>query len=452
MPSRRNAKSDGIKAPRSQSPLRVCELFAGVGGFHLGLKAAGMNVLWANQWEPGTRRQHAFDCYERHFPGVCVNEDIGRVIESHLQGRVVSRAIPAHDVLVGGFPCQDYSVAKPLNMAEGLQGKKGVLWWQIQRWLYTFRPAYLFLENVDRLLKSPTEQRGRDFAVMLACLARLGYEVEWRVINAADYGFPQKRRRVFIVGRHRSALAGTPADPAKWILSDGLIAGACPVRLRRPNELPEFEASDGRFWLDRHDRCDEHVVSRDFGRKLKSSPFRNAGLMREGRVWTLDVTAEHRGKRTSLEQILQPERDVPAEFWVARSAIARWKYLKGAKAEHRVHPRTGFEYYYTEGGIPFPDSLDGPARTILTGEGGRSPSRFKHLVEPDGDKRYRRLTPIELERLNGFPDDWTTGMPSGRRAFCMGNALVVGLVERIGRAIAADAARHATTRARAVVR
>lgn len=426
---------DGMKSPRPHSPLRVCELFAGVGGFHVGLKAAGLNVLWANQWEPGTRTQHAFDCYERHFPGIGVNEDIEKVLDQHQRERPRSHPIPEHDLLVGGFPCQDYSVAKPASMADGIEGKKGVLWWQIRRWLYMHRPGYLLLENVDRLLKSPTEQRGRDFAVMLAGLAKLGYEVEWRVINAADYGFPQKRRRVFIVGRHESLGALPVLRPLDWILRKGMIAEACPVKLRRPNLMPEFESQDFHFWLDNRSGFEEHDVSRGFGQGLKLSPFLNAGYMRGGQVWTLDVAAAHRGKRETLGDVLQQERDVQPEFWVKGEALAKWKYLKGAKAEKRTHP-SGYEYFYTEGGIPFPDHIDGPARTILTGEGGTTPSRFKHLISPAGGRRYRRLTPVELERLNGFPDDWTTGMPDGRRAFCMGNALVVGLVERIGRAIA----------------
>lgn len=440
---------NGIQPPRPRGPLRVCELFAGVGGFHVGLAAAGMNVVWANQWEPGTRAQHAFDCYERHFPGIGVNEDIAKVIAAHQKGAPIGRPVPEHDLLVGGFPCQDYSVAKPLSMADGIEGRKGVLWWQIRAWLYHFRPGYLFLENVDRLLKSPSDQRGRDFAVMLSCLADLGYEVEWRVINAADYGFPQKRRRVFIVGRHRSLVKQPVANPLQWLLSDGVLAEACPVGMRRPNELPMFENLDGSFWLDREGRNDPYEVTRNFGRRLKQSPFRNAGYMRDGRVWTVDVVSSYKGPRRTLKQQLQRDSQVPDEYWVKGAAIARWKYLKGAKAEKRVHPRTGFEYFYTEGGIPFPDHINGPARTILTGEGGKTASRFKHIIEPHGDGRFRRLTPVELERLNGFEDDWTAGMPDGRRAFCMGNALVIGVVERIGRVLAARATTGSVRRPRA---
>jgi DNA (cytosine-5)-methyltransferase 1 len=402
--------------------------------------------VWANQWEPGSASQHAFQCYEHWFPGLCVNADIGEVIDAHIKGTPLGKPIPKrHDLLAGGFPCQDYSVAKPLSQAAGIRGLKGVLWWQIERWVTLFKPSYLLLENVDRLLKSPVSQRGRDFAVMLACLARLGYDVEWRVLNAADYGFPQKRRRVFIVGRHKRVARGQVRNPLRWILRDGILAEACPAQLTRPNLLPELERPEESFWLDSKDRLDPYRVTRYFGRNLEDRPFGNAGYMREGKVWTLNVAPDYSGLKTSLADVLVETQAVPDEFWVGVDSLAKWKYLKDAKAERRVHPKTGFEYFYTEGGIPFPDRIDGPARTILTGEGGSTPSRFKHIIEPNGDGRYRRLTPVELERLNGFPDDWTAGMPDGRRAFCMGNALVVGLVERIGRVIAQRAAARRKT-------
>ena len=172
--------------------LKVCELFAGVGGFRLGLENTGhYRVVWSNQWEPSTKMQHASLVYEARF-GIENHSNVN--IET-----VETKNIPDHDILVGGFPCQDYSVATSLKNSKGLIGKKGVLWWSIHRILTEKKnkPKYLFLENVDRLLKSPSTQRGRDFAIMLRSLSDLGYAVEWRVINAAEYGMPQRRRRVF---------------------------------------------------------------------------------------------------------------------------------------------------------------------------------------------------------------------------------------------------------------
>lgn len=395
----------------------MLELFAGVGGFRYALERGGWQVVWANQWEPATKVQHAFECYVRHFPtGEHVCADIEAVMDGAEAGRV---GIPDHQLLVGGFPCQDYSVAKTLNQALGIEGRKGVLWWQILRLLTMKRPPYLFLENVDRLLKSPAAQRGRDFAVMLVTLANLGYEVEWRVVNAADYGFPQKRRRVYLVGR----LAGErPRDP-NLVLYDGTLARALPVR---PGSLlPEIP----RFRIE----GDAAEVSAGFGSMAGEAPFRNAGYFSHRGTWTLDLESDHGGSRQVLGDILEPASDVAASFYVPESQLRTWEYLKGAKREQRHHRATGTPYLYVEGQIPYPDRTDWPSRTVLTAEGGATPSRFKHLIRTEGG-RYRRLTPRELERLNGFPDDWTaTGMPEGRRAFMMGNALVVGIVERIGR-------------------
>jgi DNA (cytosine-5)-methyltransferase 1 len=316
--------------------------------------------------------------------------------------------------------CQDYSVAKTLNQAAGIVGKKGVLWWEIYRLLMMTRPPWLFLENVDRLLKSPTRQRGRDFGVMLATLANLGYEVEWRVVNAADYGFPQKRRRVLLVGRHAGQADRDPNDA----IYDGPLARALPVA-----RGPVLAAASPTFVIEGNPAD----VSEEFGATKGASPFRNAGYMSRRRVWTLDLDPAWDGPSLTLGDILEPIAAVPSEYFVAPDQLPRWEYLKGAKREQRHHKESDTPYFYVEGPIPFPDHTDWPARTILTGEGGRTPSRFKHLIEVE-DGRYRRLTPRELERLNGFPDDWTnTGMPDGRRAFMMGNALVVGLIERVGR-------------------
>jgi DNA (cytosine-5)-methyltransferase 1 len=399
------------------SPIRVCELFAGVGGFRIGLERASprYSVVFSNQFEPGKRIQHASAIYAARFGEAGhVNRDIAEVPIG---------AIPDHDLLVGGFPCQDYSVASTLRNAKGLLGKKGVLWWQIHRILEEKRrkPAHLLLENVDRLLGSPAGQRGRDFAVMLRSLDLLGYAVEWRVVNAADYGAPQRRKRVFIVG-HR---LGTPAwsalrkaSAADWVASQGPLAQALPCTEEGP--ATAFSIAD-----------DLERLSKAFGKGVSRSPFAPAGVMVGGVVFNVPVTAVAEEQAT-LGSVLQPSAQVPAEFWISPAELHRWRYLKGAKREART-ARNGHAYAYAEGAMAFPDPLDRPARTIITGEGGRAPSRFKHVVRVDG--RYRRLTPLELERLNQFPDDHTAGASAAWRAFFMGNALVVGIVERIARAL-----------------
>jgi DNA (cytosine-5)-methyltransferase 1 len=402
--------------------IKVVELFAGVGGFRIGLQRASdrFQVVWSNQWEPSTKRQVASDIYAARFgPDGHSNADISTVAATD---------IPRHDLLVGGFPCQDYSVARTLKQAEGLAGRKGVLWWEIHRILKAHTPGTVLLENVDRLLKSPATQRGRDFAVMLASLADLGYAVEWRVINAADYGMPQRRRRVFILGHHKRTAIGRQLfklkDTEGWLAEDGPFAEAFPTTTK--GALSAFEL-----------KGDLADITQRFnqGKRGTKSPFANAGLLIGRQIHTLDVKPAYHGPFTTLGDILLPAKQVPKEFFVPAARVKDWKYHKGGKQETRTNATNGFSYKYSEGAMSFPDPLEKPARTIVTGEGGSGPSRFKHVVRtPEG--KLRRLTPVELERLNMFPDDHTAGASDARRAFLMGNALVTGIVERVGRVLA----------------
>ena len=410
----------GVNA--TSGAIKVIELFAGVGGFRIGLERASnqYKTVWSNQWEPSTKRQDASIIYQQRF-GIegHSNEDISKVPVNE---------IPRADLLVGGFPCQDYSVATTLKNSGGIQGKKGVLWWQIHRILRDSEnpPNYLFLENVDRLLKSPASQRGRDFAIILASLADLGYFVEWRVINAADYGMPQRRRRTYIVAyRERTRLAREAAavvqdNAENWIVRRGVIAHAFVCNRECGDTLNAFEIV-GTL----------PEITKRFNKDGTShSPFGEAGFMANRHVWTCEVNPIYNGRRVTLGQVLVNESEVPEEFFIKGEALKEWRYLKGPKSEMRTTPE-GFEYHYSEGGMAFPDPLDKPSRTIITGEGGSSPSRFKHVIlTPSG--RYRRLIPLELERLNMFPDHHTDGATDGRRAFLMGNALVTGIIEKIG--------------------
>lgn len=394
--------------------IRVAEMFAGVGGFRLGLEGYGKpgdamymppagdyETVWANQWEPpGTEsKQYAWRCYESRFgEGSCVNEDIEKVLDEYEAGE---RDIPDFNMLVGGFPCQDYSVSKPAPMAKGIEGKKGVLWWSIERMLALKRPKHVLLENVDRLLKSPTAMRGRDFAIMLSCLAQLGYTVEWMVVNAADYGMPQRRRRVYIYA-------------TTWM-------NFLPIRKAFPCETLRYQS----FYIP----DDPYEASETFGNP-KKSPFMAYGRMTDCYVTTDEIKPLYDGPRRTLADIVIPDSEVPEQFFLTPESMERWEYLKGAKREPRT-ARNGHEYVYSEGPVAFPDPLDRPSRTMLTSEGGSGPSRMKHVVIGDSG-RLRRLVPDELDQLQCFPRGWTEGMSDGQRAFCMGNALVVEIPHRIG--------------------
>lgn len=385
----------------------VCELFAGVGGFRVGLENSSKdwNTVWANQWEPGKKRQDAYDCYVAHFGDKpeYVNRDIAEIDKTD---------IPNHNLLVGGFPCQDYSVAQTLSGSNGIEGKKGVLWWQIREVLLKKQPPFVLLENVDRLLKSPASQRGRDFGIMLACFNECGYAVEWRVINAADYGCGQRRRRVFIFAYLNTTQyfrKCIQSNPVQWIEKEGFFASVFPIK----SDIKVVE---------------DTIV----GKTLKqisdkyAFAFCNAGCMKDGIIYTANVK-EIPEEPITLGSMLQ--HNVDKKYYIGNK-LDKWEYLKGAKKIER-QAKSGHKYIYSEGPVGFPDSLDKPARTMLTSES--TVNRSSHAVKDLDTNELRIITPVEAERIQGFPDDWTnTGMSERFRYFCMGNALVVPLVTRMG--------------------
>ena len=393
----------------------MVELFAGVGGFRCGLEASSDHfvTLWANQWEPGRRDQFAFDCYDAHYGdsgSLNVNKDIADVRDD----------VPEHDLLVGGFPCQDYSVAA--TQAKGIAGKKGVLWWHIDHIIKEKLPKYVLLENVDRLLRSPSAQRGRDFGIILRCLADHGYSVEWRTINAADYGFVQKRRRVFIFasrGDTKKSKDMDMDDPEATIHEHGFFSKEFPIEpVSSNNRIGAFNIGSDEYesLVDLSDRFEERFFS--------------AGVMKGYQVYTREAIPQFSGEGARLRDIL--EDDIDDRFYIKDEDLPKWEFMKGPKKLERKKTGTDgtdITYHYAEGRIPFPDNLDSPGRTMLTSEGTKN--RSSHILSGK-DGKYRILTPIECERMNGFPDNWTNMMTDRQRYFTMGNALVVGLIEKMG--------------------
>lgn len=398
------------------------ELFAGVGGFRCGLNHVELKddkvvengnwkFLWANQWEPATKSQEAYECYAKRFGEDSVsNVDIFEV-DKH--------DIPDHTLLVGGFPCQDYSVAQTLSNSKGIEGKKGVLWWAIEQTLAIKQPPFVLLENVDRLLLSPAKQRGRDFGIMLRSFYENGYDVQWRVINAGEYRLPQKRRRTYIFAYHKSTNYYKEMQKVKdrdVIFEKGLFVQQFPIK-------SEYQAIS-------ESSISEYKDLKDVSDNFKCQ-FYNAGVMTNGGIYTVKVKSDY--------NLIYPLRNIREEnlvdekYFLNDKQIEKFAFLKGSKKIPRVKPN-GEPYYYCEGSMPFPDNLDAPARTMLTSESGVS--RTTHVIEDFKTKKLRLLTPRECERINGFPDDWTnTGMSDKKRYFMMGNALVVGVIERIGKEI-----------------
>lgn len=445
----------------------VCELFAGVGGFRCGLnsikvledtlKPEKWKTVWFNQWEPADKKiQWAHGCYANRF-GKCYDID-GNDTTNYDINTVDKTKIPDHNLLVGGFPCQDYSVAASLKSSKGLEGQKGILWWDIRDILEEKSAPFVLLENVDRLIKSPASQRGRDFSIILACFRDLGYTVEWRVINAADYGYQQRRRRTFIFAYKNDTLYSkrivekslysindeeTCKNSAqKVILSDGFFANSFPVDQDTANKVKTAVLPDSLGEL-----------SSSF-----SFLYENSGMMKDGFIYTLKTVPTYTGKQITLGDILE-EDNVDSSFFIPEERLyytspdvthsdetngklsedehKTWQYVKGAKKLPRK-AQNGHEYIFSEGPVPMIDEYDKPARTMLTSEG--SFNRTTHIVRDKKTGGIRLLTPVEVERIQGFPSNWTRDclvdgniveMPVNKRRFMMGNALVVDLINQM---------------------
>ena len=491
---------------QTNQTMRVAELFAGVGGFRLGLEGLPENsddgdfrVIWANQWEPASSRQHAAEIYAKRWSMECDEEDpeiFSNGPEDSLVNKDIATVpvsdIPEHDLLCGGFPCQDYSVARTRSGEMGIKGEKGKLWTQIKRIIQDspIRPKLIFLENVPRLLNSPAQQRGLNFMVILNDLLNLGYDVEWRVINASDYGMPQQRRRTFFIAYRR------PTKTTFYRNGPGVFGPR--IRTRGPmskwltgNETPRAnpEWSKGPF-------AEAFPINGELGEsKIElpdlleypwsgaTSPFANAGYAWQDNqktpkrwLWTFKAEPKYNGDRLTLSDIIVDEHDSEYEI-TDKEKLRMYSYIKGVQKEWRIRKadrgiaeginasegnlwilyqrctkgydpqlwtesldnpaykegrKLGIIYDYTAGAMAYPDPLDKPSRTVVTAEIGRSVSRMRHVIEFEKGK-LRRLMPLELERLNMFPDNWTEheNTSPSRRGFLMGNALVVGIVKKL---------------------
>ena len=405
--------------------LTVVELFAGVGGFRVGLndiksfdendkaiENRNWKFVWANQFEPSTKAQPAYNCYctrfgKEHTSNIDIQEEVAHLDED-------ADYIPNHSLLVGGFPCQDYSVARSLSGEKGIEGKKGVLFWSIAKILHVKKPPFVLLVNVDRLLKSPSKQRGRDFGIMLRTFNDEGYDVEWRVINAAEYGARQRRRRTFIFAwRKDTKYANTLSDIKieDIIAKDGLFARQFPINLInttiRTYDVTSYE--------------DTVEMTEKF-----HANFENTGCMVNGQVVTFKTEPQFKEPIPLKDTLLH---NVDKKFYLNDKQKEKFEYMKGSKRITRTNA-AGFTYNFSEGKIAYPENIDLPSRTMLTSEG--TVNRSSHVVADLDTGEKRIITPVEAERLQHFPDNWTnTGMTDRQRYFMMGNALVTFIINTL---------------------
>ena len=271
------------------------------------------------------------------------------------------------------------------------------------------------MENVDRLLKSPASQRGRDFGIMLRTFYDLGYNVEWRVINAAEYGCAQKRRRTFIFAwkRNLNYNAISQNTPFQIMYNVGIFASNFPIERNQINKNKLNQDVDLRKYKDTVEMTENFKCQ-----------FYNTGVMINGIVNTLESIPIIEPS-IPLRKIRE-KREGLNEYFLTEIQIDKFKSLRKGKSVPRTRPN-GEPYTYSEGNMAFPDSLDSPGRTMLTSEA--SINRSTHVIKDWETNNLRFITPVEAERLQSFPKNWTnTGMPQKRRYFMMGNALVTQII------------------------
>lgn len=316
------------------------ELFAGVGGFRLGIERAipGAKCVYANEWD-----EYAAETYQKHF-GEIDTQDIKAVRASD---------IPAHDLITGGFPCPDFSIA---GKRKGFGDPRGRLFFEIVRIARHHRTPYLFLENVTGLL---SHDQGDTFEKILRTLDGLRYDVQWQVLNSKDFGVPQRRERVFIV----ASLRGKP----------------------RPQVFPITGPTQ-----------ENPAV-------IKSEQTLNKG--QSGRTYDPDGLAPTLGTMDGGGN-KQPKIIVKAN--------TRGGYEVASPGDSLNYSVPSSKTRRGRVGKQVAQTLDtGVQQAVIDGED------------------IRRLTPVECERLQGFPDGWTEGQSDRQRYRQMGNAVTVNVIEAI---------------------
>lgn len=384
-------------------------LFAGVGGFDLGFERAGMRCAWQVEIDPKCREVLA-----RHWPDVERFEDV-RECGSH--------NLPAVDLVCGGFPCQDISVA---GRRAGLAGERSGLWFEFRRVVAELRPRWVVIENVPGLLSS---NGGRDMGAVIGALAELRYGYAWTVLDSQFFGLAQRRRRVFIVGH-----SGDWTAPAKVLFE------------------PESGAGDS---------APRRQTGANLARALTGSAGNGKRLDPNGEDFVIAIDARNAAETGEVAHTLQAKRDGYSLNAQPAVALAIRGREGGAAAELGDDVSNALK---GEGGngsrawIVFDTtqvaSKDNDPQ-LQAGDPRHPPALVElgaYNWQSGGDVRHsfgkpqlqasqvpavgvRRLTPKECTRLQGFPDDWTAGQSDTARYRMMGNAVSVPVTEWIGRRI-----------------
>lgn len=360
--------------------LRAVELFAGIGGFRIASEERGIETVWANDIDEiaSTAYTNAFGKESYH------KGDIWSLIDR----------TPPHDILTGGFPCQPFSSA---GKKMGIEDPRGTLFEAIVRILKKHEPSYFVLENVKRLLVMDS---GKHFATILAALSALDYRIEWRLLNTKDFGLPQNRQRVVIIGRHNRLSTNLNYSASEFLR----LINETEFNMLSPKDVINF--LDGSGWSD----IPKHGKS-----------FPNWGVAYRGQFFGRDIRIfDEAVKRVILEDVLEKEPD--EMFDMTASTLKRLGGDTNTVREKFV------------GGVEILSNQAGGARMGYTifGVNGLAPtltsSTSRHYERYKIGEHYRRLTNVEYARIQGFPDNHCSAVGLRHQYVLYGNAVAPQLV------------------------
>ena len=350
------------------------EPFCGVGGFRLGLERNGHKCVWANDID-----KYACKIYRKHFGKKELYEGDIRAVEP--------RTIPEADLLCAGFPCQSFSVA---GKQGGFKDPRGNLFFELCRIARAKRIKYLFLENVRGLM---SDDGGRTFTTIKQSLYELGYDCQWQVCNSKNYGVPQNRKRVFVVGHLRGE-----RRPQVFPIQNSIEK----IQRERDGESAGCISTKNQSGQAQFDGGTTLITT------ALDANYHKGGLGRGQRTLVQIGTI---GEDDEASRVYDPNGIARTIKDGGGMGAKTGLYCVGTK---RGQDRDGQRIYSSKG---LYSSLKGN-----TGE--------KDAVESCG--QIRRLTPTECERLQGFPDGWTEGLSDTQRYKCLGNAVTVNVIEAIG--------------------
>jgi len=383
--------------------IRFIDLFSGIGGFRLGLeRAGGFQCVWSCD-----NNKYVNQVYTDRFGEQGHNSNDVRGVDA--------KGIPDHDLLCAGFPCQSFSVA---GHRKGFTETRGTLFFEILRIAEAKKPVLLLLENVKGLLSN---DKGLTFQIILESLEELGYFCEWQCLNSRYFGVPQNRERVFIIG-HLGTRGGREIFP-----------------IGQTDELAKGEG---------------------YGRPKVQAETSSAIHSRYGAGWRAHAQEQLVSKRTQVIPVLTPERYEKKQHGRRFKDAGEPMYTLTRQDQHGViiHNLYGgfnegirvFEDYSptirtAKGGGHIPSVAIVADRSRTYNKKGRnleSPKPYTNAlssVQKDNllleNLKIRKLTPVECERLQGFPDGWTEGLSDTQRYRCIGNAVTVNVVEFLGHRI-----------------